>query len=331
MPSLSTRKQTSRCENASMTTAKKSTAKKSRIESRRTIALESPSRPRPALEIAGVRPSKSRGQNFLTSSAIAERIVATAELDASDDVVEIGPGLGILTDRIDARPHRRITLVELDPRLASRLREKCATDHRIRVLNTDFLETEIAEMFDTSSAKVIGNLPFNVAAAILRRLSDNSRLISLMVLMFQREVAMRIRAHPGDDHYSALSVYTALYWNIDAHFTVAAGSFHPRPKVDAEVLRFRPHRAEEKPFKPAEEQGVLSVVRASFSAPRKTIRNSLGHALQLDSATVTAALETSGIDPGARAETLAVADFVRLARTIANKFPGSVPRRRFDE
>jgi 16S rRNA (adenine1518-N6/adenine1519-N6)-dimethyltransferase len=292
--------------------------KKSRVE-RSGAGIESASRPRPALEIAGVRPSKSRGQNFLTSAGVAERIVAAAELEASDDVVEIGPGLGILTERIASRHYRRLTLVELDSRLAERLRDRFASDERIRVINADFLEAEIADVFASSSAKVIGNLPFNVAAAILRRLSDHSRLISRMVLMFQREVALRIRARAGDDNYSALSVYTALYWEIDAHFMVAAGSFHPRPKVDAEVLGFGPHRGEAKPFAADEEQAVLSIVRAAFSAPRKTIRNSLGHGLGFDAAKIIAALETSEIDPGARAETLVVADFVRLARTLRSE------------
>jgi 16S rRNA (adenine1518-N6/adenine1519-N6)-dimethyltransferase len=215
--------------------------------------------------------------------------------------------------------------MELDWRLAERLSDRFASDERIRVINADFLEAGIADVFATSSAKVIGNLPFNVAAAILRRLSDNSRLISRMVLMFQREVAARIRARAGDDNYSALSVYTALYWEIDAHFMVAAGSFHPRPKVDAEVLRFRPHRAEAKPFTTDEEQAVLSIVRASFSAPRKTIRNSLGQGLGFDAARISAALETSEIDPGARAETLGVADFVRLARTLRSELRSKVP------
>ena len=107
--------------------------------------------------------------------------------------------------------------------------------------------------------------------------------------MFQREVAARIRATPGDDAYGALSVFTALYWKIDLHFTVAAGSFHPRPKVDAEVLAFTPLA---KPsFADVDERDVLETVRASFSAPRKTIRNALSHALGIDSAQTVQALE----------------------------------------
>ena len=137
-----------------------------------------------------------------------------------------------------AQPHRSLTLVELDARLAVRLQERFAD---VRVVNADFLAIDFKALIDDSPVKVIGNLPFNVAAAILRKLCDNSRSISRMVLMFQREVAARIRATPGDDAYGALSVFTALYWKIEQHFIVAAGSFHPRPKVDAEVLAFAPH------------------------------------------------------------------------------------------
>jgi len=275
----------------------------------------SPSRPAPALAIAGVRPTKSRGQNFLASGAVADRIVAAAELDQPDHIVEVGPGLGILTEKIAKLPHRSLSLVELDSRLAAQLAERFAGDVSVRVINADFLSLDFASIVADRRIKVIGNLPFNVAAAILRRLSDNSRAISRMVLMFQREVATRIRARPGDDGYSALSVFTALYWDIDLHFAVAAGSFHPRPKVDAEVLRFTPRA--ELPFAIDEERDILEIIRASFSAPRKQIRNSLSHSLGIDAAKIAQALERAAIDSGVRAETLSVADFVRLSRVLA--------------
>jgi 16S rRNA (adenine1518-N6/adenine1519-N6)-dimethyltransferase len=278
---------------------------------------ESPLRPAPALARAGVRPARSRGQNFLTSPGVAERIVAAAELCDSDSVVEIGPGLGILTEQIAARPLASLTLVELDARLASPLQERFGDVH---LVNADFLEIDFARLVNHTSVKVIGNLPFNVAAAILRRLCDNSRMVMTMVLMFQREVAARIRAMPGDDAYGAMSVYTALYWNIDLHFTVAAGSFHPRPKVDAEVLRFVPLAAPS--FTALDERDVLETVRASFSAPRKTIRNALSHSLGIESAHATRALERAAIDPGTRAEKLGVPDFLKLMRTLRTELGG---------
>jgi 16S rRNA (adenine1518-N6/adenine1519-N6)-dimethyltransferase len=288
----------------------------------RKSPVETPSRPAPALARAGVRPAKSRGQNFLTSAGVADRIVAAAQLSESDAVLEIGPGLGILTEKIVARPRRSLTLVELDPRLVVRLQERFTN---IRVVNADFLAIDFAELVSDWPVKVIGNLPFNIAAAILRRLCDNSRMISKMVLMFQREVAARIRAAPGDDAYGALSVFTALYWKIDLHFTVAAGSFHPRPKVDAEVLAFTPLATPS--FAADDERDVLETVRASFSAPRKTIRNALSHALGIDNTQTVRALERAAIDPGARAEKLGVPDFLRLAHALRAELAGRIVAR----
>lgn len=296
-------------------------ARKSRP--RRELSL---SRPAPALALAGVRPTKSSGQNFLTSGAIADRIVRAAEIDGSDHVVEIGPGLGILSEKIAMLPRSSLTLIELDPRLAARLAERFASDSATQVVNADFLSVDFASLGATPPVKVIGNLPFNVAAAILRRLCDNARLISRMVLMFQREVGARIRARPGDDGYSALSVFTALYWDIDLHFAVAAGSFHPRPKVDAEVLGFRPRI--ESPFAiDIDERIVLEVVRASFSAPRKQIRNALIHSLETEAATIVDALQRAGIDPSARAETLGVPDFIRLSRILGSELRSRIKSR----
>src|SRR5271157_6028219 len=178
-----------------MTIARKSHARR-KLEPAKSSGggIETPSRPAPALARAGVRPAKSRGQNFLTSGGVADRIVAAAELSESEAVVEIGPGLGILTEKIAARPRRSLTLVEIDPRLAARLQERFADDARVRVINADFLEIDFAALAGDRPVKVIGNLPFNVAAAMLRRLCDSSRVVSRMVLMFQREVAARIRA-----------------------------------------------------------------------------------------------------------------------------------------
>ncbi len=280
------------------------------------------SRARTILSAAGVTPSKSRGQNFLTQGAIADRIVAAADLNPLDDVVEIGPGLGILTERILQRDVRSLTVVELDHTLAERLRETYAPDSRVTIIESDFVKIDFRSLGKTP-VKVIGNLPFNAAAAIFRMLCDHHDRVAMIVAMFQREVGERIRATPGDSEYSALSVYAALYFDIDLHFRVAAGSFHPKPKVDAEVLRFRPRK--DLLFDRDEEARVLETVRASFSAPRKMIRNSLAGGLAISSGDAAAALARAQIDSTARAESLSPSDFVKLARAIRQnaRTPGS--------
>jgi 16S rRNA (adenine1518-N6/adenine1519-N6)-dimethyltransferase len=303
-------------------------------------------RPAGALALAGVRPHKSKGQNFLVQPRVADRIIEAAEIAGGDDVIEIGPGLGILSERIAEQPLRRLILIELDERLASRLRERFAGDSRIAVINQDFLAKaprdflviaprdifaiaprdfpdspppefavpDAREMLPDAPLRVVANLPFNVASAILERLCAMHERIARMVLMFQREVAERIRSRPGTGNYGALSAYTAMYWEIDDHFRVAAGSFHPKPKVDAEVLTFAPRRPMS--FAPAEEVHVLATVRAAFSAPRKTLRNAVGKALAIEPVALEAAFERAAIDPAARAATLAAGDFVRLARAL---------------
>ena len=272
------------------------------------------SRPAAALAAAGVTPRRSRGQNFLVQPRVADRIVALAELGANDAVIEIGPGLGILTERIAAAPVRRLILIELDERLAARLMERYAGDARVNVINRDFLSLGRDEIAVGAPLKIVGNLPFNVAAAILERLAAWRGEIVRMVLMFQREVGERIRARPGSRDYGALSVYTALYWEITSHFRVGAGCFHPRPKVDAEVLAFAPRPAA--PVDAAGERALLATIRAAFSAPRKTLRNALGRTAGLPAGALDAALAAAAIDPAARAATLAVEDLSRLAEAL---------------
>ena len=274
--------------------------------------VESSLRPGAALARAGVRPRKSRGQNFLVQSAIARRIVAALALVSGDSVLEIGPGLGILTDLIVAHPISSLALIELDADLAAALEYRLQADSRIAVIKDDFLRVDLNNVIGDRPINVIGNLPFNVAAAILERLCAYRENISRMVLMFQREVADRIRARPGSREYGALSVFTALYWEVVDHFRVAAGNFHPQPKIDASVLTLVPRT--DSLWRKDEEAAILATVRAAFSAPRKTLRNSFAGGLQIDPVSAERTLLDAGIDPSRRPGTLVAADFVRLAR-----------------
>jgi 16S rRNA (adenine1518-N6/adenine1519-N6)-dimethyltransferase len=266
------------------------------------------------LSAAGVRPRKARGQNFLVQPGIAERIVAAAHLGTDDEVVEIGPGLGILSDKIALAGVRRLWLIELDQRLAARLENAFHGHPLVRVVCSDFLEVDLGALVERPPVKVLGNLPFNAAAAMLRRLDEQRGVIAQMVLMFQREVAERIRARPGERAYSALSAYTALYWSVIEHFRVAAGNFHPMPRVDAEVVVFYP--LSEPPFPAGKEEAVLRVIRAAFSAPRKMMRNALAGALDVPLEVISRAIALAALDPAARAAALGVADFVRLAAAL---------------
>jgi len=272
-----------------------------------------PNRPGTALKAAGVRPSKGRGQNFLVQPAVAARIIEVAELEAQDSVVEIGPGLGILTESIlDAGP-RKLTLVEVDRRLAATIAARFGKDARVSVIERDFLRFSLFDLGE-GPFKIIGNLPFNVATAMLGHLSDFRRVIVRLVLMFQREVAQRIRAAPGTRDYGVLSLVSSLYWKTTGHFRVAAGAFYPKPKVDAEVLIMEPRR--EPTFTSEQERQLRTVAYAAFSTPRKILRNSLTGGLRLDAGLVESALEQAGIDPSARPAILDCAHLIALAEIL---------------
>jgi len=275
----------------------------------RAHAAESPGK---ALRAAGVMPSKRRGQNFLVQGGVADRIVAMADLRPGDEVVEIGPGLGILSERILAAPIATLHLVELDRELAARLRQRLAG--AADLIEADFLKVDLRQLIAHPPVKVIGNLPFNVAAAILRKLGEARDLIGRMVLMFQSEVGERLRAAAGEPEYAALSALTALDWEIARHFRVEAGSFHPRPKVDAEVLCLVPRRMS---LCSADLRSrVIDVIRAGFAIRRKNLRNALGAGLRMRPDCVEAALRLANIAPTERAERLAPWDFVRLAAAL---------------
>jgi 16S rRNA (adenine1518-N6/adenine1519-N6)-dimethyltransferase len=279
------------------------------------------SHPARALKSAAVRPSRLFGQNFLVQPSVASQIVNAAEIQTDDTVVEIGPGLGALTQQIlSARP-RRLMLVELDPRLAAALAARFGGYDPIRILNSDFLNVNLSEFGDR--LKVIGNLPFSAAAAMLRHLCADCESIRRMVLTFQREVGERIRALPGSRNYGSLSVFSSLYWSIIGHFRIAGGSFYPRPKVDAEVLIMEPRPARD--FNSTEELDVLTTVRAVFSAPRKTVRNSLAGGLHADIDAIEAALEMAKIDPSLRPAMLDCSRLIALARNLR---PTTLPGRR---
>jgi 16S rRNA (adenine1518-N6/adenine1519-N6)-dimethyltransferase len=207
-------------------------------------------------------------------------------------------------------------MVELDRVLAARLRWRYRAQSRAYVLEGDFLKFDLRGLLGAHSLKLLGNLPFNVASAMLRKLCEHQSGISRLVLMFQREVARRIRALPGDDNYGALSVFTAMYWIVEDHFVVAPGSFHPRPKVAAEVLVMVPNPAPS--FERQQEAELLRLVRAAFSAPRKMLRNNLVSELGIAPTILDRAFRQAAIDPLSRAQRLALEDFARLLRALGS-------------
>jgi 16S rRNA (adenine1518-N6/adenine1519-N6)-dimethyltransferase len=270
---------------------------------------------RDALAAAGVRPRRRWGQHFLCDPRIVERIVAIAAPEPGGAVVEIGPGLGALTDRL-AETGAALVLVEIDPTLAARLRERHAGRPHVHVLAGDVLETPLADC-TPAGAVVVGNLPYNISSPVLFRLLELRAHLPRAVLMLQREVAERVVAPAGSRTRGVLGVLVQTYADVRLVSRVPRGAFMPVPQVESAVIEVRWRTTPRVALR--DEAAYRRVVRAAFAQRRKMLRNALaalGGERGLDAAALDATFARAGIDPTLRAERLDVADFARLADAI---------------
>lgn len=263
-------------------------------------------------------PKKSLGQHFLRDRSVVTRILEAARLHGSDTVMEIGPGSGALTLSLYSMVDH-VLAVEKDRDLAERLcmEAKALEAHNIEVLCEDILRMDFAclDRFSTGKIIVLGNLPYNISSPILELLTAERRRFSRAVLMFQKEVADRLAAAPGTKAYGALSVLTQYHAKVRILLRVGREAFRPQPKVDSAVVELdfqEPHP------KRARDEGLFhSVVRASFAHRRKTLLNTLTARFpRLGRAQLESALRASGIDPGRRAESLGIDDFISLSASL---------------
>jgi 16S rRNA (adenine1518-N6/adenine1519-N6)-dimethyltransferase len=258
-------------------------------------------------------PRKGLGQNFLADPVALDRIVLAAELSPADTVLEIGPGLGTLTERLAAQAGR-VVAVELDGRLADVVRERLAGLGNVEVIHGDVLD--MADLgFLGPEAKVVANLPYYITSAVLRHLLDRPDRPRVVVVTVQREVAERIVAAPGD--MSLLAVSIQFYGRPRIVARIPAGAFYPPPKVDSAVVRIDVSEQPAAALPPGvSEAALFRVVRAGFGQKRKTLRNALSAGLSLSPARAEEALRAAGIDPRRRAETLSLAEWTELAEQL---------------
>ena len=266
----------------------------------------------------GFRFSKSMGQNFLTAAWVPERIAESARLDADTAVLEIGPGVGCLTEQLAERAGR-VLCVELDRSLKGVLDETLAGRGNVEIVFGDILKQDIPalvrEHFGDMRAVVCANLPYNVTSPLLTALIKAGCFESITV-MIQREVARRICAGAGTPDYGAFGVF--VQWNCTAEplFDVPPGCFMPRPKVTSSVIRLV--RRTEKPCAVSDEELLFKIIRAAFNQRRKTLANALSSGLEIERAELERAIEKCGFDARIRGETLTIADFARLTDEIAS-------------
>jgi len=258
------------------------------------------------------RPLKASGQNFLVDGNVINKIISSADVHPEDNVLEIGPGRGALTE-ILAEKAGRLVLVEFDHALAGSLKRRYADDSRVTVIDGDVLEVDLAELLSGADTwKVVANLPYNISTAVLFRLMEIRGKLSRMILMLQKEVGDRLVAPPNCKDYGVTTVLLGLWFDMRREFLVHPGSFHPSPKVDSAVLRFVPLAA---PRAAVGDEGVFKrVVKGAFAMRRKTLINCLKAAELVPIDDLQRILDECGIDGKRRGETLSLDEFAALSQ-----------------
>jgi 16S rRNA (adenine1518-N6/adenine1519-N6)-dimethyltransferase len=266
-------------------------------------------------------PKKQLGQNFLSDPGTAQMIVSRGGVAPDDVVFEIGAGLGALTVPLSSAA-QKVLCVEKDDRLI-RLIETELTLYdakNVTLIHRDILSVNICDVAESEKKKllVFGNLPYNISSQILIKLIESRRYISRCILMFQKELAHRLMASPGTKDYGRISVMLQYCAKIRHVSAVPAHLFYPKPKIDSEVVEIdfsKPcsHETTDEPF-------LFRVIKAAFSKRRKTLKNALSTSeLGMGAGPVTRALESAGIDPVRRAETLNIGEFVEIAKALGRE------------
>jgi 16S rRNA (adenine1518-N6/adenine1519-N6)-dimethyltransferase len=268
--------------------------------------------PRQLLKQFGLRPKKSLGQNFLIDNPALDKIVRAAEVNADDVVLEIGPGLGSLTQHLAAIA-KRVIAVEIDGNLIPVLHSQLADRSNVEIVQGDILKIDPATLLrEASTYKVVANIPYYITSGIIRHLLEASITPSLLVLTIQQEVAERIIAQPDDMNLLAVSVQ--FYGSPRIVTNIQAGAFYPAPKVDSAVVRIDLDAKPRVEVKSVDT--FFSVVKAGFSQKRKQIHNSLIGGLGKPREEIDRLLQAGNIDPKRRAETLTLEEWAGLANLV---------------
>ena len=277
--------------------------------------ISEPGVTRHILKAFDLHASKRLGQNFLIHGGTVEAIVETADICPGDRVLEIGPGIGTLTQGL-AEAGASVTAVELDKKLPAVLAETLSGYDRVRIVGGDILKTDIPALMGEEPFKVVANLPYYITTPILLTLLERRLPITRIVTMVQREVAERMIALPGGRDYGALSVAVQYYTEPRLAIEVSPRCFLPPPAVESAVMDCVVRKTP--PVEVEDEKHFFRVVRAAFGQRRKTIGNAL-KSFGLPRDILQGALSKAGIDPLRRGETLSLSEFAALAGTLTEK------------
>jgi 16S rRNA (adenine1518-N6/adenine1519-N6)-dimethyltransferase len=255
---------------------------------------------------------KGLGQNFLTSPSVLEDIVDAAEIDSG--VIEVGPGFGVLTRELAANADKVVT-IEIDERLLDVLEYTLSDFDNVKIINDDILKLDLhkllAEEFPNQKVSIAANLPYYITTPIITKLLEERLPIKNIVVMVQKEVAERLQAKPATKDYGAITLLCRYYTEPEIITNVPAGLFVPPPKVDSAVLRLK---ILDKPRVEVKDEKIFfRTVKAAFSQRRKTLLNCLASNFSIPKDELTEIMESAGIEPNRRGETLDIDEFAKLA------------------
>lgn len=280
------------------------------------MKLYEPSTIKRIREAHGFKFSKSLGQNFLTDKNIIDEIVDGAQIGPEDLVIEIGPGIGVITYEA-AQLAKKVIAIEIDKSLLPILDETLGEFDNVRVINEDILKLDLNGVIEEEgiqNVKIMGNLPYYITTPIIMKILEDGVKADSITIMMQKEVADRIKANPGNKVYGALSVAVQYYCTVDKVANVPRSVFVPQPNVDSIVLRLNIRK--EKPVEVDDEKLFFECVKAGFGQRRKTLLNSLQNVKGVTKEIIAESLQVAGVDASRRAETLDLEEFAMIANEV---------------
>ena len=281
------------------------------------MKLYAPSTIREIRDRFGFRFSKSLGQNFLTDKNIIDQILEGSGITGDDLVIEIGPGIGVIT-RDAAQVAHKVIAIEIDTNLIPILNWTLGDLENVEIVNQDVLKTQLNDLIAKESfpgvVRVVGNLPYYITTPIIMKLLEDQVPAASITVMMQKEVADRLTAKPGTKDFGAISLMVEYFAEAKEIVKVPRTVFVPQPNVDSTVLRL--DIRDEKPVKVEDEEFLFKVIKAGFGQRRKTLSNALSVLKGYDKATILRCLEEAGIDPVRRGETLSLEEYARLSDVL---------------
>jgi 16S rRNA (adenine1518-N6/adenine1519-N6)-dimethyltransferase len=267
---------------------------------------------------------KSLGQNFLIDANILNKIADKAGITSNDNVIEVGPGIGSLTEQLAKRANKVLSF-EIDQRLIPILKETLAPYENLKIIHSDFLKADVVEETEEyfgkdSTFKLVANLPYYITTPIIMRVLEEGMPFESITVMLQKEVADRITAKPGSKDYGSLSIAVQYYTSAEIVMTIPKTVFIPQPNVDSAIITLR--KLEKPSVSVLDENLFFTVIKASFAQRRKTIFNNLNSNLKFDNISkedIQVILEENNIDPKRRGETLSPTEFASLSNCLFNK------------